>query len=143
MRPFLLFHLEKNFFPFRKFSSKNAELEHRLSESIRLERFALAKANDEVRRETIGTQLREIEEKIRQITNSIRQRKRPSEAIVSLTAPLSSAGETEPWRKNRRASTLRVYDELSRLINEHVQIERQLNEMKPQSDQSNLNEIVF
>jgi len=109
-----------------KFTSKNEELEYRLVESIRLKRFALTKAKEEFQRETIRTKQIEIEGKIFEITNSIRQRKRPSDSIVSQSTPLNTSNETEPWRKGRRQSTLRVYDELARLIDEHVELERQL-----------------
>lgn len=120
----------------RIFSSKYAELQHRLSESLQLERLALHRAEEQSKFDEIHLQLNDIDEKILEITNSIRQRKRPSENAVSFssskpTSPinhLSTNGNTEneAWRKGRRQSTLRVYDELARLIDERMDLEKQI-----------------
>ena len=81
----------------------------------------------------------EIDDKILEITNSIRQRKRPSENAVSLsklTSPMKNSNHSHPyqngtngsdaWRKGRRQSTLRIYDELARLVDERMEMEKQL-----------------
>lgn len=127
---------------FSTFSSKYAELQHRLAESISLERLALDRAEDQSKLDNMQTELNEIDDKILEITNSIRQRKRPSENAVSLckpTSPINSNNnnnnnnhhqngnnESEAWRKGRRQSTLRVYDELARLVDERINFEKQI-----------------
>ena len=118
---------------FRTFPSKYAELQHRLAESISLERLALARAKDQSKQDSVRRELMCIDDKILEITNSIRQRKRPSESAVSLckpTSPLSpceqQTNESDAWRKGRRQSTLRIYDELARLIDERTELEKQL-----------------
>ena len=120
---------------FSTFSSKYAELQHRLTESISLERLALHRAEEEYKLDQILLELNIIDEKILEITNSIRQRKRPSENALSLCKPTSPSNnhsqtngnsESEAWRKGRRQSTLRVYDELARLIDERTEFEKQI-----------------
>ena len=119
----------------RTFSSKYAELQHRLSESLQIERLALHRAEEQAKFDEILLQLNDIDEKILEITNSIRQRKRPSENAVSFTTkpsspinhlPSNGNTENEAWRKGRRQSTLRVYDELARLIDERMELEKQM-----------------
>ena len=116
----------------RTFPSKYAELQHRLAESLSLERLALTRAEAHGKLDQILLELNEIDEKILEITNSIRQRKRPSENAVSLCKPVSpvhpanGSHETEAWRKGRRQSTLRVYDELARLLDERLDYEKQI-----------------
>jgi hypothetical protein len=123
---------------FSTFSSKYAELQHRLAESISLERLALDRAEKQCKLDTILIELNEIDDKILEITNSIRQRKRPSENAVSLCKPTSPINnnnhnhhqhgndESEAWRKGRRQSTLRIYDELARLVDERIDFEKQI-----------------
>jgi hypothetical protein len=121
------------------FSSKYAELQHRLAESISLERLALTRAEEQYKLDNILVELNEIDDKILEITNSIRQRKRPSENAVSLcksTSPINNNhsngnNESEAWRKGRRQSTLRVYDELARLIDERIDYEKQMADINP------------
>jgi hypothetical protein len=120
------------------FSSKYAELQHRLAESINLERLALTRAEEQNKVDNILIELNEIDDKILEITNSIRQRKRPSENAVSLCKPSSPINhsngnnhESEAWRKGRRQSTLRVYDELARLIDERIDYEKQIADINP------------
>ncbi len=120
------------------FSSKYAELQHRLAESISLERLALDRAENQHKLDNIQIELNEIDDKILEITNSIRQRKRPSENAVSLCKPTSpnnhhqnGNNESEAWRKGRRQSTLRVYDELARLVDERIDLEKQITDINP------------
>jgi len=122
------------------FSSKYAELQHRLAESISLERLALERAEKQHKLDNILVELNEIDDKIVEITNSIRQRKRPSENAVSLCKPSSPTNhnhhqngnnESEAWRKGRRQSTLRVYDELARLVDERIEFEKQITDLNP------------
>ncbi len=124
-----------SFFFISNFSSKYAELQHRLAESISLERLALDRAENQHKLDNIQIELNEIDDKILEITNSIRQRKRPSENAVSLCKPTSPINnnnhqngntESEAWRKGRRQSTLRVYDELARLVDERIDFEKQM-----------------
>ncbi len=87
--------------------------------------------------------MNDIDDKILEITNSIRQRKRPSENAVSLCKPTSPINnnnhhhhqngnnESEAWRKGRRQSTLRVYDELARLVDERIDLEKQITDINP------------
>lgn len=128
---------KKNFrlFVCRSFSSKYAELQYRLGESLQLERLALERAEEQMKFDEVLVQFNEIDEKILEITNSIRQRKRPSENAVSFASKASSPinhlssngnNENEAWRKGRRQSTLRVYDELARLIDERMELEKQI-----------------
>lgn len=75
----------------------------------------------------------DIDEKILEITNSIRQRKRPSENAISFCKSLSPisnnhSNDDQSWRKGRRQSTLRIYDELERLIDQRIQYDKQLDE---------------
>lgn len=138
--------MNKNIFLFSTFSSKYAELQHRLAESINLERIALNRAENQYKSDNIQIELNEIDDKILEITNSIRQRKRPSENAVSLckpTSPLNNNNnnnnnhhqngnnESEAWRKGRRQSTLRVYDELARLMDERMNLEKQIADINP------------
>jgi hypothetical protein len=126
-------------FFFSTFSSKYAELQHRLAESISLERLALDRAEKQTKLDNILIELNEIDDKILEITNSIRQRKRPSENAVSLCKPTSPINnhhqngnnESEAWRKGRRQSTLRVYDELARLVDERIELEKQIADIHP------------
>jgi ABC-type nickel/cobalt efflux system permease component RcnA len=129
------------------FSSKYAELQHRLTESISLERLALERAEKQYQQDAIRIELMEIDDKILEITNSIRQRKRPSENVVSLckqTSPINHhhhhhhhlllhdhnhTNGNEAWRKGRRQSTLRIYDELARLVDERVELEKQFTDI--------------
>jgi len=122
---------------FSTFSSKYAELQHRLAESISLERLAVDRAENQCKLDTILIELNEIDDKILEITNSIRQRKRPNENAISLCKPtspidnnhnphLNGTNESEAWRKGRRQSTLRVYDELARLVDERIDFEKQM-----------------
>ena len=121
----------------RIFSSKYAELQHRLAESISLERLALTRAEEQSKLDNISIELNEIDDKILEISNSIRQRKRPSENAVSLCKPASPINhsngnhENDAWRKGRRQSTLRVYDELARLIDERIEHEKQIADINP------------
>ncbi|CAF3519326.1 unnamed protein product [Adineta steineri] len=131
-----LFRREEN-----TFTSKYAELQHRLAESLSLERLALDRARKQCKLDTIQIEINEIDDKILEITNSIRQRKRPSENAVSLCKPASpidnncanhhqnEINESEAWRKGRRQSTLRVYDELARLVDERIDFEKQIIEI--------------
>ncbi|CAF1056450.1 unnamed protein product [Adineta steineri] len=133
-----LFRREEN-----TFTSKYAELQHRLAESLSLERLALDRARKQCKLDTIQIEINEIDDKILEITNSIRQRKRPSENAVSLCKPASpidnnctnhhqnEINESEAWRKGRRQSTLRVYDELARLVDERIDFEKQIIEINP------------
>lgn len=110
-------------------------MQHRLTESIRLERFALTQAEEESRQDSLRSQMTQIEEKILEITNSIRQRKRPSENLLAqgnqLVLPSNGTQtENETWRKRRRQSTLRLYDHLAHLIAEQIDL------MKKSTDQS-------
>lgn len=106
---FQMFRREEN-----QFESKIEQLEHFINESIILERFALQRAERQIQYDQIRLELKEINEKIFQITNAIRQRKRPNENLLSVN-------------KNRgRISTNQVYDELERLIDEHLELEKQL-----------------
>ncbi len=129
---------------FSTFSSKYAELQHRLAESISLERLALDRAEKQQKLDTVLIEFNEIDDKILEITNSIRQRKRPSENAVSLCKPTSPINnnhdhhhhqngnnESEAWRKGRRQSTLRVYDELARLVDERIEFEKQIADIHP------------
>ncbi|UJR31456.1 hypothetical protein I4U23_018946 [Adineta vaga] len=135
-----LFQRENN-----QFSSKYAELQHRLTECISLESLALDRAKKQCKVDTIQIELNIIDEKILEITNSIRQRKRPSESAISLCKPISpldnnsnhhhyhsnGTNESEAWRKGRRQSTLRVYDELARLVDERIDLEKHLLDTYP------------
>lgn len=133
---------KNNLFVFyrRNFSSKYAELQYRLAESISLERLALNRAEEQDKLDKILVELNEIDDKILEITNSIRQRKRPSENAISLCKSISPIinnhhqngnNESEAWRKGRRQSTLRVYDELARLIDERMEYEKQIIDINP------------
>jgi hypothetical protein len=103
--------------------------------------MALIRAEEQNKLDNILVELNEIDDKILEITNSIRQRKRPSENAVSLcnkpTSPINSNNhsngnhETEAWRKGRRQSTLRVYDELARLVDERIDYEKQIADINP------------
>ncbi len=125
---------------FSTFSSKYDELQHRLAESISLERLALDRAENQDKIDNTLIKLNEIDDKILEITNSIRQRKRPSENAISLCKPTSPINnnnhqngnnESEAWRKGRRQSTLRVYDELARLVDERIDFEKQIADINP------------
>ncbi|CAF2933150.1 unnamed protein product [Rotaria sp. Silwood2] len=124
------------------FPSKYAELQHRLTESINLERLALDRAEKQYKLDSILIELNELDDKILEITNSIRQRKRPSESAISLcklTNPINNNhnhqqngnNDNDAWRKGRRQSTLRIYDELARLVDERINIEKQLIDIIP------------
>ncbi|CAF2729268.1 unnamed protein product, partial [Rotaria sp. Silwood2] len=124
------------------FPSKYAELQHRLAESINLERLALDRAEKQYKLDSILIELNELDDKILEITNSIRQRKRPSESAISLcklTNPINNNhnhqqngnNDNDAWRKGRRQSTLRIYDELARLVDERINIEKQLIDIIP------------
>ena len=89
----------------------------------------------------------ETDDRILEITNSIRQRKRPSENAVSLSKPISpmtnsnhhhshhnGTNGSEAWRKGRRQSTLRTYDELARLVDERMEMEKQIAAINPSLD---------
>lgn len=104
--------------------------------------MALERAEQSFREETLRIELDEIDDKILEITNSIRQRKRPSENAVSLsklTSPMKNANHSHPyqngtngketWRKGRRQSTLRIYDELARLVDERMELEKRLEDV--------------
>ncbi|CAF1013807.1 unnamed protein product [Adineta ricciae] len=126
------------------FSSKYAELQHRLAECLSIERLALDRARKQCKMDTIRLDLSMIDDKILEITNSIRQRKRPSENAISLCKPISPLdnnsnqqqhsngnSESDAWRKGRRQSTLRVYDELARLVDERIELEKHLIDTYP------------
>ncbi|CAF3823592.1 unnamed protein product [Rotaria sp. Silwood1] len=131
------FQRDNNTFP-----SKYAELQHRLAESISLERLALDRAEKQYKLDSILIELNEIDDKILEITNSIRQRKRPNENAISLcklSNPINNnhnhqqngTNDNDSWRKGRRQSTLRIYDELARLVDERINIEKQLIDITP------------
>ncbi|CAF2134819.1 unnamed protein product [Rotaria magnacalcarata] len=129
------------------FSSKYAELQYRLSESLRLERLALDRAEQQNKLDRSLIELTDIDDKVLEITNSIRLRKRPSENVIALCKyvnPITATTATnnnnheqngnngsEAWRKGRRRSTLLVYDELARLVDERINIEKQLVDFYP------------
>jgi hypothetical protein len=96
--------------------------------------MALQRAQQQCEEDRLRRDLMDIDDKLVEITNSIRQRKRPSEHIISLGKLMSSMShastngnhENEAWRKGRRQSTLRIYDELARLVELRLQFEKQL-----------------
>ncbi|CAF4883523.1 unnamed protein product, partial [Rotaria socialis] len=129
------------------FSSKYAELQYRLAESLHLERLALHRAEQQNKLDRSLIELTDIDDKVLEITNSIRLRKRPSENVISLCKYVNPITATttnninnheqngnngsEAWRKGRRRSTLLVYDELARLVDERINIEKQLIDFYP------------
>ncbi|CAF1564048.1 unnamed protein product, partial [Didymodactylos carnosus] len=102
-------------------ATKLNELYDRLRECIFIEQKAHERAKHRLSFDEVNQQIQHIDKKISDIMLSCRYRKKN---ILESKTPLVT---TQSWRQRPRKSTLRLYDELKRLLNERTILEAKAN----------------